>query len=87
VLKDYQASGVGFGVIKKAYSLSQIFPDLDWEGLVDRHKSEEGLGWGQIKKACHLAGLLNLDAEGLLEERAQGKGWGEILQEHSAASI
>ena len=82
VLMDYQARGVGFGVIMKAYSLSQTFPDLDWKDLVDRHMSEEGLGWGQIKKAYHLASVLGLNAEDLLEKRAQGKGWGEILQEH-----
>ena len=82
VLMDYQARGVGFGVIMKAYSLSQTFPDLDWKDLVDRHMSEEGLGWGQIKKAYHLASVLGLNAEDLLKKRAQGKGWGEILQEH-----
>ena len=82
VLMDYQARGVGFGVIMKAYFLSQTFPDLDWKDLVDRHMSEEGLGWGQIKKAYHLASVLGLNAEDLLEKHAQGKGWGEILQEH-----
>ena len=80
-LMDYQARGVGFGVIMKAYFLSQTFPDPDWKDLVDRHMSEEGLGWGQIKKAYHLASVLGLNAEDLLEKRAQGKGWGEILQE------
>ena len=87
VLMAYQAEGVGFGVIKKAYSLSQAFPDadLDWEDLVARHLSEEGLGWGQIKKAYLLAGRLGLDVKALLEQRAQGKGWGEILHEHREA--
>jgi hypothetical protein len=82
VLMDYQANDVGFGVIMKAYSLSQIFPDLDWEDLVDRHTSEEGLGWGQITKAYRLASQLDLNAEDLLAERAQGSGWGEILQQY-----
>ena len=82
VLMDYQANGVGFGVIRKAYSLSQAFPALDWEGLVDMHMSEEGLGWGQIKKVYRLASQLDLNAEDLLAERAQGRGWGEILQQY-----
>lgn len=80
-LMALQADGVGFGVIMKAYFLSQVFPDLDWEDLVERHMSEEGLGWGQIMKAYYLASLLGLDAEELLEKRAEGMGWGQILKE------
>lgn len=82
VLMDYQESGVGFGVIMKAYFLSTLFPDLDWEDLVARHTSEEGLGWGQIMKAYFLASVLPLTAQELLDLRAEGKGWGEILKQY-----
>ncbi len=82
VLMGYQADGVGFGVIMKAYFLSQVFPGLDWMDLVARHMSEEGLGWGQIMKAYALATVLPLTAQELLDLRAQGMGWGEIFQEH-----
>lgn len=82
VLMEYQAAGVGFGVIMKAYFLTTLFPDLEWDDLVARHMSEEGLGWGGIMKAYYLASLLGLDAEDLLERHAEGTGWGEILQEY-----
>ena len=81
VLMDYQASGIGFGVIMKAYFLSTVFPALDWEDLVERHMSEEGLGWGQVMKAHYLASMLGLDAEELLAKHSGGMGWGQILQE------
>jgi hypothetical protein len=80
-LMELQAAGVGFGVIMKAYSLSQVF-DLDWEDLVERHVSEEGLGWGKLMKAYFLAQALDLDAEDLLELREDGLGWGQILKLH-----
>ncbi len=79
-IMGYQAQGVGFGVIMKAYYLSQTFPDLQWERLVSQHMSEEG--WGQIMKAHALAARLGLDPDELLAGRAEGKGWGEILQEY-----
>lgn len=82
VIMKYQANGVGFGVIMKAYFLSQIFPDLDWKDLVKRHMSEKGLGWGQIMKAYLLASALGVDAEDLLKMRAEGMGWGQILKEY-----
>jgi len=82
VIMEYQANGVGFGVMMKAYSLSRAYPGLDWRDLVDRHMSDEGLGWGPIMKAYVLAGELDLNADDLLAEHAQGKGWGEILKEH-----
>ena len=74
--------GVGFGVMMRAYFLSTVFPELEWEDLVQRHLSEEGLGWGQIMKAHLLAQVLGADPESLLAEHAAGKGWGEILQEY-----
>lgn len=80
-LMDMQQAGVGFGVIMKAYSLSQMF-DLDWEDLVERHMSDEGLGWGQIMKAHFLAGRLGVTAGELLGERGKGMGWGQILKKH-----
>lgn len=80
VLMDYQARGVGFGVIRQAYALSQAFDGFDWEELVEMHLSEEGLGWGEITKAYRLASRLGLNPEDLLQQRAQGIGWGEILQ-------
>lgn len=84
VLMDYQAEGVGFGVIMKAYFLSTLFPGLDWKDLVARHTSEEGLGWGQIMKAYFLAKLLGLGpeaAETFLQQHRDGMGWGQILKE------
>lgn len=81
-LMDLQAEGIGFGVIMKAYSLSQTF-DLDWEDLVESHRGEEGLGWGQIMKAHFLASRLGVEAEELLEEREKGVGWGQILKKHA----
>lgn len=79
-LMDYQADGVGFGVIMKAYLLSQVFPDLEWQDLVESHMSGESLGWGQVMKAHFLASVLgpDVDAEDLLELRGEGVGWGEI---------
>jgi hypothetical protein len=82
VLMDYQARGVGFGVIRQAYTLSQAFDSLDWEELVEMHLSEEGLGWGEIIRAQRLSNRLGLTPEDLLAQRAQGLGWGEILQEY-----
>jgi hypothetical protein len=73
--------GVGFGVIMKAHFLGEMF-GLNWRDLVDRHMSEEGLGWGQIMKAHALADALGVSADDLLAQRAEGKGWGEILQEY-----
>ena len=78
-------AGIGFGVMMKAYFLSQTFTGLDWRDLVDQHITGEGLGWGQVMKAHYLAELLGADAEELLAERAAGKGWGEILREHEIA--
>jgi hypothetical protein len=80
-LMDLHDEGVGFGVIMKAHFLSQMF-GLNWRDLVDRHLSEEGLGWGQIMKAHALANALGVSADDLLAQRAEGKGWGEILQEY-----
>lgn len=82
VIMEYQANGTGFGLIFKAYSLSQTFPDLDWRDLVDRHMGEEGLGWGQIAQAHVLARRLGLNPDDVLADHAQGKGWGQILKEH-----
>jgi hypothetical protein len=76
-----QEHDVGWGVIMKAYLLSDSF-GLDWRELVDRHMSEEGLGWGQLVKAHVLATALGANADDLLAQRAEGKGWGEILQEY-----
>ena len=42
LLMDYQARGVGFGVIWQAYALSQAYSGLNWVDLVGRHMSEEG---------------------------------------------
>lgn len=78
-LMDLQAEGIGFGVIMKAYFLSDLF-GLGWEELVERHTVAEGLGWGQIMKAHFLAERLPVDADTLLEMRADGMGWGEILK-------
>jgi hypothetical protein len=82
VLMDYQARGVGLGVIRQAYALSQSFDGPSWQALVDMHVSGEGPGWGEMKKAYRLANQLGVDPQALLEQRAQGLGWGEILQEH-----
>ena len=82
--KDLMAlhdEGVGFGVIMKAHFLGEMF-GLNWRDLVDRHMGEEGLGWGQIMKAHVLADALGVSADDLLAQRAEGKGWGEILQEY-----
>ncbi len=84
VLMDYQARGVGFGVIRQAYALSQSLDGPGWQALVDMHLSGEDPGWGEIKKAYRLANQLGVDPQALLEQRAQGLGWGEILQEHRA---
>lgn len=84
-LMDYQADGVGFGVMMKAYLLSQVFADLEWQALVESHISEEGLGWGQVMKAYFLASVLgppDVDAEDLLELRREGVGWGEIKKSY-----
>ena len=81
LMVEYQANGIGFGVIMKAYFLSTLSPDLDWEDLVARHMSEEGLSWGQVMKAYFLASVLaDVDAEHLLTQRGQGMGWGQILK-------
>ena len=72
---------IGFGVMMKAYLLSDAF-GLDWRDLVDRHMSEEGLGWGQITKAHVLATALGVSADDLLAQRAGGMGWGQILKEY-----
>jgi hypothetical protein len=77
-LLDYQAAGVGLGVIKQAYSMSES----NWRDLVETHMSGEGAEWGELKKAYSLAGQLDLSAEELLGRHAEGVGWGEILQEH-----
>jgi len=82
LMVEYQANGIGFGVIMKAYFLSTLSPDLDWEDLVARHMSEEGLGWGQVMKAYTLASLLGLDGEELLEQHRGGMGWGQILKQY-----
>jgi hypothetical protein len=82
LLMEYQALGVGFGVIRQAYLLSLAYDGADWEALLEMFLSEEGPGWGEVKKAYRLAVLLDLDPEELLEQRAQGLGWGEMLQEH-----
>jgi len=84
-LMGLHEAGVGFGVIMKAYSLSQTFTGLDWRDLVARHLGDEGLGWGQIMKAHYVASLLGVSADDLLAERAAGKGWGEILREQGVA--
>ncbi len=80
-LMDLHDEGVGFGVIMKAHFLGEMF-GLNWRDLVDRHMGEEGLGWGQIMKAHVLADALGISADDLLAQRAEGKGWGEILQEY-----
>ena len=79
VLMDYQADGVGFGVIMKAYFLSQIPGFPNWESLLGLHQQD--VGWGQIMKAYFLASVLEVDAEELLEMHKGGIGWGEILKE------
>jgi hypothetical protein len=81
-LMALQEQGVGFGVIMKAYFLSQAL-DLDgWDavkGLMDLHRAD--VGWGQIVKAHTLAKLLGRSADVLLDE-AQATGWGPIIQEY-----
>jgi hypothetical protein len=72
---------IGFGVMMKAYLLSDAF-GLDWRELLDRHMSEAGLGWGQIMKAHVLAAALGANADELLAQRAEGMGWGQILKEY-----
>jgi hypothetical protein len=81
MIVEYMTQGVGIGVISKAYGLSQVFPELDWQDLVARHTSEEGLGWGRVKKAYWLAEILGTDGESLLSQHESGMGWGEILKE------
>ena len=82
LLMEYQARGVGFGVIRQAYLMSLAHDGADWEALLEMFLSEEGPGWGEIKKAYRLAAQLGLDPKELLEQRARGLGWGEILKEH-----
>jgi len=83
-LMALQEQGVGFGVIMKAYFLSQAL-DLDgWDavrGLIDLHG--EDVGWGQVVKAYTLADALRRPAGDLLAE-AQATGWGPIIQEYRA---
>ena len=81
IIALHDKQDIGFGVMMRAYLLSEAF-DLDWRDLVDRHVNEEGLGWGQIMKAHVLAAALGVSADELLAERAEGKGWGEILKEY-----
>jgi len=79
-LMEKQAEGIGFGLIMKAYFLSEIFDPDNWTVLLDLHQQD--FGWGQIMKAYTLADLLgDVTAQDLLNEHAGGKGWGDILKE------
>ncbi len=81
-LMDLQESGIGFGVMMKAYFLADAF-GLPWQDLAKRHVTEEGIGWGQIVKAYALADALGVPPEELLAQ-AQKDGWGPIIQEYRA---
>jgi hypothetical protein len=78
-LMAYHADGVGFGVIMKAYVLSEAFDPGNWEGLLTLH--QEDVGWGQIVKAYALAGPLERSPVDLLAD-AQARGWGEIVRDY-----
>jgi hypothetical protein len=76
-----EAQGVGLGEIEKARRMSQSLPGFegDWEALLQR--KQEGLGWGEIRKAQALddAGILGFDEA--LESFQNGVGWGDIKAE------
>jgi hypothetical protein len=80
VLEAYLLQGIGLGQIAQAYALSQAFPGLTWEALLARHTGVEALGWGELKKAYWLGGLVGADPETLLSAHLAGAGWGELLQ-------
>jgi hypothetical protein len=83
IMALHDEQDIGFGVMMKAYLLSDAF-GLDWRDMVARHMSEEGLGWGHIMKAHVLASALGAEvsADDLLALRAEGIGWGQILKEY-----
>jgi len=84
-LMDLQATGTHWGLVHKAWRLSQTLNGFEggWQALLEKHQN--GTGWGQIRKIYEFGGG-ELSGDELLALRESGLGWGQIKHAQTLVS-